>query len=208
MARRLEFEVTASPETPKREVVRARKALNALQELWVRLPRGEWQALFDEVERTLERPLEGFAPGKTHPLTKRPVPTPEERAKAHFLSLLDRFTARGRLLEDSLTAPQVARLLGSSRQTPLTRLEAGSLLAVYDRGAWRFPAWQFDPEGPDGVVAGLSEVLRALGDLSPFAKLVWFTRANPYLEGRPPIEALRAGDVERVEQEALAVAGK
>lgn len=208
MSSRLEFEVAAPPETPKREVVRARKAMNALKELWARLPRGEWQALFDEVERTLEKPLDGFAPGETHPLTKKPAPTPEERAKVHFLSLLDRFTVRGRLLEDSLTAPQVARLLGCSRQTPLTRLEAGSLLAVYDRGAWRFPAWQFDPEGPDGVVARLSGVLLALDGLSPFAKLVWFTRPNPYLEGRPPIEALRAGEVERVEQEARAVAEK
>ena len=208
MTSRLEFEVAAPPETPKREVIRARKALNALQELWARLPRGEWQALFDEVERTLEKPLAGFAPGETHPLTKEPVPTPEERARVHFLSLLDRFTARGRLLEDSLTAPQVARLLGSSRQTPLTRLEAGSLLAVYDRGAWRFPVWQFDPEGPDGVVEGLPQVLRALDGLSPFAKLVWFTRPNPYLDEKPPIEALRAREVERVEQEARAVAGK
>ena len=201
------FEIDAPADTPKRELVRARKGVGALQELWERLPRGEWQTLFEELERTLHEPLDD-EPRTLHPLTGKPVPTQEERTRVHFVSLLDRFEARRRLLADALTAPQVAKLLGSSRQTPLTRLEADSLLAVYDRGVWRFPAWQFDPEGPDGVVAGMPQVLRALADVDNFARLVWFTRPNPYLDARSPIEALRAGEVEQVADEARAVAAR
>lgn len=198
------FEVEAGADTPKRELVRARKGVGALQELWERLPRSEWQALFEELERTLHEPLEE-EPGALHPLTGKPAPSQEERTRVHFVSLLDRFEARRRLLANSLTAPQVAKLLGSSRQTPLTRLEVDSLLAVYDRGVWRFPAWQFDPEGPDGVVAGLPQVLRTLAGVDNFVRLVWLTRPNPYLDERAPIEALRAGELERVVGEARAV---
>lgn len=208
MASQVSFEVEAPPTTSRREVARARKAAGALQELWERLPKGEWQALFDELGRALHAPPEAFEPGEVHPLTKARVPTREERAKVHFLSLLDRFERRRQLLAESLTAPQVAGLLGSSRQTPHTRLRTGGLLAVYDRGAWRFPAWQFDPEGPDGVVAGLPEVLRALDGVSDFAKLVWLTRPSPYLEGSRPMDALRAGEMERVAREARAAAAR
>lgn len=197
MARSVTFKVAAPPTMSKRDVTRARRGAGALAELWDRLPSGDWQALFDEVERTLHEPLDG-EPGQVHPLTKASVPSPEERARVHFLSLLDRFEARDRLLADALTAPQVAKLLGSTRQTPLVRLQAGTLFAVYDRGAWRFPAWQFDPEGPDRVIGGLSEVLEALDGLSPLAKLVWFSRPNPVLDGRTPVDALRAGELERV----------
>ncbi len=198
MARAVDVKVAAPPTRSKRDLGRARRGAGALGELWERLSSGDWQALFDEVERTLHEPLDGLEPGEVHPLTKAPVPSAEERARVHFLSLLDRFEARSRLLADALTAPQVARLLGSSRQTPLSRAQAGTLFAVYDRGAWRFPGWQFDPEGPDDVIAGLPEVLEALAGLSPFAELVWLSRANPVLDGRTPIEALRSGELDRV----------
>lgn len=202
MVERVEFQVAASRAAPKRDLVRARKGAQALTHLWSRLPRREWQALFEEVENALQEPLAGWEEGQLHPMTKKGVASREERAKVQFLSLLDRFVARTHLLDDSLTAPQVAKLLGSSRQTPLSRAESGALLAVLDRGAWRFPAWQFDPEGPDGVVEDFPEVLRGLDGLTPFAKLVWLTRPNPYLEKRTPIDALSAGDVERVAAEA------
>lgn len=198
MARSVNFEVAAPSTMSKRDVGRARRGAGALAELWERLPSGDWQALFDEVERTLHEPLDGLEPGQPHPLTSAPVPSAEERARVHFLSLLDRFEARSRLLADALTAPQVAKLLGSSRQTSLSRAQAGALFAVYDRGVWRFPSWQFDPEGPDGVIAGLPEVLEAVTGLSPFAKLVWFSRISPMLDGHTPSEELRSGEVERV----------
>jgi hypothetical protein len=39
---------------------------------------------------------------------------------------------------------------------------------------------------------------------SDYAKLNWLTRANPYLAGPTPIQALKAGQQERVLAEAAA----
>jgi hypothetical protein len=119
-------------------------------------------------------------------------------------TLLRYFRRRRELLQDSLTAKQVGELLGTTRQTPHDRAAKGSLLALLDKGMWKFPLWQFDPEGPDGVVEGLPEVLKALGG-SNFSKLNWLVSPNCYLDGIAPIEALKRGDKERVLKEAEAV---
>jgi hypothetical protein len=128
----------------------------------------------------------------------------KEKIELEIESLFKYFQKRKQLLADSLTAPQVAKLLGTSRQTPHDRLKKRSLLAVLDNGALRFPLWQFDPEGPDGVIDGLSEVLKKLA-ASDFAKLNWLVRPNPFLDGLTPVQALKQGDRERVIQEAASV---
>jgi hypothetical protein len=128
----------------------------------------------------------------------------EEKIKLEMESLFQYFQKRKQLLAGSLTAPQVAELLGTSRQTPHDRLKKRSLLAVLDNGALRFPLWQFDPEGPDGAIAGLPEVLKTL-EASDFAKLNWLVRPNPLLDGLTPVQALKQGDRERVIQEAASV---
>jgi hypothetical protein len=127
-----------------------------------------------------------------------------ERTALEMSALLRSFRRRRALLEGSLTAVQVAELLGTTRQTPHDRVKSSALLAVLDRGILRFPAWQFDPEGPNGVVGGLPEVLRAL-QVSPLAKASWLTSPNPYLQGRTPLEALEAGEVELVRRTAEAI---
>lgn len=119
-----------------------------------------------------------------------------ERALLESEMLLRSFERRQDLLAGALTASQVADLLGTTRQTPYDRLKRGTLLAVYDRGAWRFPAWQFDPSGPDGVVPFLSEVIQAL-HVNPLSKVSWLATSNPVLEASP-IEALRRGEVDHV----------
>ncbi len=119
-------------------------------------------------------------------------------------ALLDYFQRRRALLDGSLTASRVAGILGTSRQTPHDRVESGSLLAVMDRGALRFPTWQFDPEGPDGVVRGLPDAIRALR-VSPLAKISWLTRANPAFDGATPLDALKRGKIGAVVDEASAV---
>lgn len=81
--------------------------------------------------------------------------------------------------------------------------DSESALALRLTG-WKFPSWQFDPEGPDGVVEGLPEVLKALGG-SNFSKLNWLVSPNCYLDGIAPIEDLKRGDKERVLKEAEAV---
>jgi hypothetical protein len=144
--------------------------------------------------------------GETHPATGEPVPSEAEQALLGFRSLLQFFEARRKLLENAFTAPQAAELLGVSRQTPLNRVKENTLLAVLDRGAYRFPAWQFDPQGEDGVLPGLPEVLDALEPQQPFAKLVWLRRPNPTLADREPVELLRDRELEPVVDAAHAAA--
>jgi len=129
----------------------------------------------------------------------------EEKLELELHSLFGYFDRRRELLDDSLTASDVADLLGTSRQPPHDRLKNRTLLGVLDRGgAYRFPIWQFDAEGPDGVIEGFPDVLRAL-NVSDFAKLNWLVRPNPILDGLAPIAALKQGLKERVIQEALGV---
>ncbi|MBA3331746.1 MAG: DUF2384 domain-containing protein [Actinobacteria bacterium] len=105
-----------------------------------------------------------------------------------------------------MTAPQAAELLGVSRQTPLNRVKDKTMLAILDRGAYRFPVWQFDPQGEDGVLPGLPDVLEALEPQQPFAKLVWLRRPNPTLDEREPVELLRKRKIEPVIDAARAAA--
>jgi hypothetical protein len=111
------------------------------------------------------------------------------------------FHHRRQLLDQSFSASQVAQLLGTSRQTPHDRASSQTLLAIKENGKLCFPAWQFDPAGPDGVINGLPAVLKAL-EMSDYGKLNWLTRANPYLEGITPIQALKAGKKELILNEA------
>ncbi len=128
----------------------------------------------------------------------------KERLALEAASVARFFQKRRELLADSLTATEAARLLGTSRQTPHDRTEAGTMLGVHERGGLRFPRWQFDPEGPNGVIAGLPLVLSAL-ETAPLAKAAWFVRPNPYLEGSTPLEVLKSGEVERLVSAARAV---
>jgi hypothetical protein len=114
------------------------------------------------------------------------------------------FQQRRDLLKNALTTSQVATLLGTSRQTPHDRVQTGSLLAVSEQGRLMFPSWQFDAAGPNGVVAGLPQVLREL-EVPAFTKVRWLTRANPVFEGRTPLEALKGGELQRVADAARAV---
>jgi hypothetical protein len=128
----------------------------------------------------------------------------EERVKLELDSLFQYFQWRRQLLKGALTSPQVAQLLGTSRQTPHDRVKARTLLGISDNGALRFPSWQFDPEGPDGVIEGLPDVLKTL-QVSDLAKLSWLVRSNPFLDGLTPLQALKQGQKERVVQEAIGV---
>lgn len=131
--------------------------------------------------------------------------TPSQRAADETAVLIEYFRYRHTLLEGALSASDVAAALGTTRQTPHDRLRRGALLAIMDRGVWRFPPWQFDPAGPDGVVRGLPQVLRALQHLSPLGRASWLTSPNPVLDGMTPLAALKCGEAERVMTEARGV---
>lgn len=122
------------------------------------------------------------------------------------LANLERYVKRRReLLEGSITSSKVTELLGcQNRATVRDRRLANTLLGIKDRGVYKYPLWQFDPEGDDGVIDGLPEVLTAL-DVSDFVKLNWFSKPHLAFEGQTPIEILKQGQVEALVREARAV---
>jgi hypothetical protein len=132
-------------------------------------------------------------------------PPPANPAELEFQALQARFAMRRQLLAQCIGTSEVVSLLGlRNRQTPLDRLKAGTLLAIRDQGQWRFPLWQFDPDRPDGVIAGLPEVLAAL-PIADLIKARWLQRPQPLLDGQTPLQVLRDGQRDRVLTEARAV---
>jgi hypothetical protein len=187
----------------RREVVADLNLFIALRSL---LPRRDLQTLRQELANVVVDEAHSSEGREIHPATGEPVASASEQALLAFRSLLRLFEARRDLLDGALTAPQAAELLGVSRQTPLNRVRDNTLLAVLDRGAYRFPVWQFDPQGEDGVLPGLPHVLAALEPQQPFAKLVWLRRPNPTLAGREPLDLLREREAEPVLDAAYAAA--
>ncbi len=210
MEERLTFTIHAPvPSAANRDVARhRRKAVEEAVETWQDvlqyLPPDDLEALTAHMQRWLHEAAP-VTPDSLQPSgegwSKRTAP---EQAAHKYAVLLRSFLRRRELLADSLSSTQVAALLGTSRQTPHDRARNNTLLAVHDGGVLRFPVWQFDPNGPNGVVHGLPEVLQAL-NVSPLAKVSWLTRPNSALGNRTPLDSLKSGEVKRVVQLARAV---
>jgi hypothetical protein len=201
---RVTFTVTApvprsrNARTAARERRAVREAVATVQELLDRFAPDELADIAARVRHALEpRSVDSGRVAFARELAGGRDYTDAERVALELEGQARSVQLREALLADALTAPRVAALLGTTRQTPHDRVRRGTLLGIVDRGALRFPPWQFDPEGPDRVVAGLRETVRAL-DMPPLAKISWFVRPNPYLEERTPIQALRDGDRDRV----------
>jgi hypothetical protein len=113
-----------------------------------------------------------------------------EIAALEVANLEQAFQLRKTLFENALTVNEVAKLLNVTRQTPHDRLKAGTLLAELDKGELRFPPWQFDSSGPNGVVKGLPELIKAL-NIPPLGKIAWFVKPHYYLENKTPISVLK-----------------
>lgn len=104
------------------------------------------------------------------------------------------YKKRRELLENSVSTTKVAKLIGCAAITTVhDRRKAGSLIGLKDNGTYKFPLWQFDPEGDDGVINRLSELLKEL-KISDFAKLNWFNKPLKAFEEMTPIEILKNGD--------------
>lgn len=208
----MSFEISAPVPTAKNNATRRRqlraaeRMVAAFQHLLDEAAPEDLEGFSDRVERALE-PLE-VGEEKRDLVARitgdRTHDAPSERASLEAAALARSFARRREVLAGALSAPEVAEILGTSRQTPHDRARAGTLLGVLERGALRFPAWQFDPAGEGGVVGGLAEVLGALR-ASPFGKAYWLSRPNPYLGDRTPVDMLKEGEVEAVKRLAEAV---
>jgi hypothetical protein len=106
--------------------------------------------------------------------------------------------ARQRLLNDEggvVNPARVAELLGISRQSVGKRRAAGTLVGVPGNGGYVYPVWQF----VDGeVIKGLPQVLDALEEQDSWAKLRFFLNGSLALDGRRPLDVLKAGKIEPV----------
>jgi len=211
MVDRLNFRISAPAPTAKGAAAKARqkkaatRTVEALQRLLEQSSPEDLESVSSRIERALESPE---VPEERRELVAELTGGREygrqEKSALEMATLARSFRCRKELLEGALTAPKVAKLLDTTRQTPHDRVRSGTLLAVLDRGVWRFPAWQFDPEGPDGVVEGLPDVLHTL-HTSPLAKASWLVRPNQYLEGRTPLETLKEGCKEAAKSAAETV---
>lgn len=134
--------------------------------------------------------------------------SPEEIFRLEVENFKLAFEFRRHLLEGALTASQVGKLLGGkSRQMAHDRRTANKLIAIFDKGRWMFPLWQFDASGPDGVLPGLPEVLAALDSLQPLDdldKAGFLTTPNPALGGATPVDYLRLRKIDEVVSAAYA----
>ncbi len=171
------------------------------------LPAAELEALVGATSGLLKTAarVEDDGVGAISPVTGRARASATAVVSAQRNNLLRAFARRRALLEHSLTSTEVIELLGAaSRQTAHDRLAAGSLLAIKDGGRLRYPIWQFDAEGPDGVVEGMPEVLAELRLTTQLGKISWFVSPKRALDGMTPIDALHAGDIDAAIAEARA----
>ena len=102
------------------------------------------------------------------------------------------------LTEDGgmLSAEKAGEILRMSRQAVEKRRKAGRLIGVsLGRRGFGYPAWQFTERG---TLPHFETVLEALKEHDAWTKLVFFTSENAALDGRKPLDALRAGKVEEV----------
>jgi hypothetical protein len=125
-----------------------------------------------------------------HLAASRPSSDPLNAARLRGIA------AQEELAAETLSASDVAKLLGISRQAVDKRRAQGKLLAIVPpkRGN-RYPAWQFARRG---VIEGLEAVLAALKGHDAWTQVRFMMSENYRLGGKKPIDRLKAGDVASV----------
>ncbi len=130
-----------------------------------------------------------------------PRPAQGRQLTSEMATTMRGFERRRQLLQDSFTAAQVATALRVSRETVYARAERGQLLAAIDGGQLRFPRWQFDPASDTGLLAGLSDVVKALGERPQLGKIAWLTSYRSSL-GDTPLNLIASGQSATVREAA------
>lgn len=169
--------------------------LSLLGEL-VRRPRGTTRSLF---ARGLRKTLEELQENPTQdPLSSVDSHMDaSEAASAMLWANVESRRRRRELLRECVDSQQAGELTGRSRQAVERLRRDGRILALRVGRQWRYPAWQFDVDGPGGVLPQLDEVVDKLF-LSPEGAASWLTRPHGDLGDRTPVERLRARDADTV----------
>jgi hypothetical protein len=129
--------------------------------------------------------------------------TPPTRRSSVAEALFRGIEAQSRLKEaegGSLSADEVRALINlKSKPGVLERYHHGSLLGWREKqNAVRFPVWQFTPTG---MLPGLVDSLQALSrnpNLDDWAKVLFFLSPRESLDGRRPLDLLKAGQRDQV----------
>jgi hypothetical protein len=164
-----------------------------LADLLDALPAADRRDVEDAFARTLAT-APRRRPRSLHPLIRSH--SPQIAAAAVARGLARERATRDELVGESLSTAQVADLLGVSAAAVTKRRSKGGLIAFKHREDWRYPRWQFAGAGvrPDAIA-----VWQVLPDRHDVAGLVrWFTLPSRHLGGRTPVDALDAGEVDRV----------
>lgn len=98
----------------------------------------------------------------------------------------------------SVGTAEAAEILGGiSKQAVDKRRERGTILALPGGGGeYAFPLWQFDESTRDGLVPGLTRVLRSFSVENPWMQAEFMLAPNARLGEKSPLNALRDGEVE------------
>ena len=134
-------------------------------------------------------------------------PMPGDNAEVIHQRLLARGVLARHQLEEaeggSITTEEVAANLGITRQAVDARRQKGHLVAWRTNDKrWRFPVWQF---GPDGLpLTGVIECIEATKLDNEWSAMIFFLSAAESLDGLRPLDLLRAGRTE----EAVAYADR
>lgn len=95
------------------------------------------------------------------------------------------------------TAEAAEILGGISKQAVDKRRERQTILALpRGGGEYAFPLWQFDEGTKDGLLPGLTKLLRSFSVEDPWMRAEFMLAPNNRLGGKRPLDALREGEVE------------
>ena len=194
--------ITSTISVPKSKQEVAQSLLGKLQHL---ISVAEPEEL-ERIDKSLQPTL---VPAKETDLAKEIAGEyyhPERLLELQLANLQRVYDRKRELLQDSITSTEVVELIRcANRSTVKNRREAGKLIGLKNGRGYSYPTWQFDPEGSEGVVEGLPEVIGAMDEVSDFAKLNWLSSPHAVFDGQTPIQKLKQGEVKAVVIEARAV---
>jgi hypothetical protein len=106
----------------------------------------------------------------------------------------------------SVGTTEAAEILGGiSKQAVDKRRERGTILALpRGGGEYAFPLWQFDEGTRDGLLPGLTRVLRSFSVEDPWMRSEFMLAPDDRLGGKRPLDALGEGEAEAAARAASA----